>query len=183
MKWLIASDLHGRQDCCRMLLERFEEEKADRLLLLGDLLAHGFPDRQKGPDAAEQLNAYRDRILWVRGNCDTEADREALYFLLLGDSAPIYENGILIFATHGHLWGEYRLPPLEEADVLLAGHTHVPALRDHGGWVYMNPGSVGLPRGGSPNSYMTMENGLFSWKTLQGETVRTFEMAARRAGR
>ena len=41
MKWMIASDLHGSALYTGELLERFRQEGADRLLLLGDLLYHG----------------------------------------------------------------------------------------------------------------------------------------------
>ena len=41
MKWMIASDLHGSAVYCRRMIEAFEREGADRLLLLGDLLYHG----------------------------------------------------------------------------------------------------------------------------------------------
>ena len=41
MKFLIASDIHGSAYYCEKLVERFKEEKADRLLLLGDILYHG----------------------------------------------------------------------------------------------------------------------------------------------
>ncbi len=41
MKWMIASDLHGSAFYCSQMLDAFEREGADRLLLLGDLLYHG----------------------------------------------------------------------------------------------------------------------------------------------
>ena len=41
MRWLAASDLHGSAAACRRVLEAFEREKADKLLLLGDLLSSG----------------------------------------------------------------------------------------------------------------------------------------------
>ena len=178
MKWLIASDIHGSASCCRRLLERFEAERADKMLLLGDLLYHGprnaLPEGYETMDAAAMLNEYKDRILCVRGNCDAEVDQMVLEFPIINDSTAIYENGLLIFATHGHLYDEFCLPPLSGIDVLLCGHTHVPALHDHGSFVYMNPGSVSIPKGGSSHSYMTLEDGLFTWKTLDGASYRTF---------
>jgi len=38
MKLMIASDIHGSAYFCRRLAERFEAERADKLLLLGDSL-------------------------------------------------------------------------------------------------------------------------------------------------
>lgn len=41
MKLMIASDIHGSAMYCKNLMEAFDREKADRLLLLGDVLYHG----------------------------------------------------------------------------------------------------------------------------------------------
>ena len=41
MKWMIASDIHGSAYYCNELLMAYKREKADRLLLLGDILYHG----------------------------------------------------------------------------------------------------------------------------------------------
>ncbi|MDE6912758.1 MAG: metallophosphoesterase, partial [Lachnospiraceae bacterium] len=41
MKWMIASDIHGSAHYARLLLEAYDREQADKLLLLGDILYHG----------------------------------------------------------------------------------------------------------------------------------------------
>ena len=83
-------------------------------------------------------------------------------------------KGRTIFATHGHLFHEGNLPPLAKGDILLHGHTHVPALEVRENYIYMNPGSVSIPKENSPHGYMTLEDGVFTWKTLSGEVYRTF---------
>ena len=183
MKYLIASDIHGGAECCRRLLERFEEEKADLLVLLGDILYHG-PRNELPPDyqtksAYEQLNAYASRILCVQGNCDAEVDQMVLQFPIMNPFLVIRDSGLTIVLTHGDRYNEHRLPPVQDPDVILCGHTHLPALHDYLNFVYMNPGSVTLPKSGSSKSYMTMENGLFIWKTLAGEEYRRFQMTPR----
>ncbi len=183
MKWLIASDIHGSARHCGSLMERIQAEAPDRILLLGDLLYHGprnaLPEDYETMKVCEMLNRHRDKIIAVRGNCDAEVDQMVLEFLIMQDSAVIEEEGCLLFATHGHLYDEHRLPPVEQLDVLLNGHTHVPALHDYGHFVYMNPGSVSIPKGGSRHSYMTLEKGLYLWKDLKGEEYRRFEMTPR----
>ena len=183
MKWLIASDIHGSAVCCEKLLKRFEEEKADRLLLLGDLLYHGprnaLPEGYETMTVSGLLNAYKEKIICVRGNCDAEVDQAVLDFPITDDSTVLVSGGCLICATHGHIYDEHRRPPLRDLDVLLTGHTHVPALHDYGNFVYINPGSVSIPKGGSACSYMTLENGCFVWKTLDGTEYRRFQMTPR----
>ena len=173
MKLLIASDIHGSAYYCRALLDAFDREKADKMLLLGDILYHGprndLPREYAPKEIIPLLNARRDRLLCVRGNCDTEVDQMVLSFPVLADYAYIAAEGATIFATHGHVYNAAHLPPLQPGTILLHGHTHVPAWEDHGDWMYFNPGSVSIPKENSPHGYMVLQNGLFQWKTLEGE--------------
>ncbi len=172
MKWMIASDIHGSGYYCAAMLEAFEREAADRLLLLGDLLYHGPRNdlpRDYDPRAvAERLNAVRDRLFCVRGNCDAEVDQMMLRFPIRAEYALLWEGSRLVFAVHGHAMGEEDPPALQTGDILLQGHTHVPCCREHEGFICMNPGSVSLPKEGSWRGYMTMEDGVFLWKDLEG---------------
>ena len=172
MKWLIASDIHGSALWCRRLLEAWDKEQADRLLLLGDVLYHGprndLPDQYAPKEVIAMLNARRERILCVRGNCEAEVDQMVLDFPVLADYAVLWEGSRLIYCTHGHVYNTGKLPPLQEGDVLLHGHTHIPAWEDHGTYRYLNPGSVAIPKEGSWHGYMTLENGRFLWKDFDG---------------
>ena len=172
MKWLIASDIHGSAQWCRRLLEAWDKEQADRLLLLGDVLYHGprndLPDQYAPKEVIAMLNARRERILCVRGNCEAEVDQMVLDFPVLADYAVLCEGSRLIYCTHGHVYNTGKLPPLQEGDVLLHGHTHIPAWEDHGAYRYLNPGSVAIPKEGSWHGYMTLENGRFLWKDFDG---------------
>ena len=180
MKWLIASDIHGSAYWCRRLLEKYAEEKADRLILLGDVLYHGprndLPDEYAPKKVIEKLNGMSDSILCVRGNCDTEVDQMVLNFPVLADYALLDLGERMIYMTHGHVYNENNLPPLREGDILLHGHTHVSKCVDHGNYVYMNPGSVSIPKENTPHGYMTLENGTFLWKSLDGEKIRAYTL-------
>lgn len=181
MKWMIASDIHGSARFCRQMLDRFQEEGAWRLLLLGDLLYHGprndLPEEYDPKTVITLLNAQRRRLLCVRGNCDAQVDQMVLSFPILSDYTAIPVGCHLLYACHGHLAGEDSPPPLAEGDLLLCGHTHVPACRAHEDFVYLNPGSVSLPKDGSCRSYMTLEDGLFIWKRLDdGKEYRRYEI-------
>ena len=177
MKLLIASDIHGSAFFCRKLLEAFDREGADKLLLLGDILYHGprndLPREYAPKEVISLLNPLARRILCVRGNCDTEVDQMVLSFPLMADYALIHMDGITLYATHGHVWNAGHLPPLGPGEILLHGHTHVPAWEDHGDFLYLNPGSVSIPKDQSPHSFMILENGCFQWKTLEGEVYHT----------
>lgn len=176
MKWMIASDLHGSAYYCRKMLEAFEREGADRLFLLGDLLYHGprndLPREYAPKEVIPLLNGKKEKLLCVRGNCDAEVDQMVLEFPVLADYAVLPVERRLIYATHGHIYNVKNLPPLAPGDVLLHGHTHVPAWTEFGqGNLYLNPGSVSIPKENSPHSYMTLEENTMQWKELESSAV------------
>lgn len=176
MKWMIASDLHGSAYYCRKMLEAFEREGADRLFLLGDLLYHGprndLPREYAPKEVIPLLKGKKEKLLCVRGNCDAEVDQMVLEFPVLADYAVLPVGQRLIYATHGHIYHVKNLPPLAPGDVLLHGHTHVPAWTEFGqGNLYLNPGSVSIPKEDSPHSYMTLEGNTMQWKELESSAV------------
>jgi putative phosphoesterase len=176
MKWMIASDLHGSAYYCRKMLEAFEREGTDRLFLLGDLLYHGprndLPREYAPKEVIPLLNGKKEKLLCVRGNCDAEVDQMVLEFPVLADYAVLPVGQRLIYATHGHIYHVKNLPPLAPGDVLLHGHTHVPAWTEFGqGNLYLNPGSVSIPKENSPHSYMTLEGNTMQWKELESSAV------------
>ena len=169
MKLMIASDIHGSAYYCRKMLDAFTREQADRLLLLGDFLYHGprndLPKDYNPKEVIAMLNPLKQSLLCVRGNCDTEVDQMVLEFPILSDYCLLEVNGKTIFATHGHIYSPDHLPPLKDGDILLNGHTHIPANENMGTYTYLNPGSVSIPKNGSGHGYMILEND-FVWKEL-----------------
>ncbi len=179
MKFMIASDIHGDAEYTRRLLAAFDNERADRLLLLGDILYHGprndLPPQYAPKEVIALLNPLRDRLLCVRGNCDTEVDQMVLDFPILADYAVIPAGDRLIYATHGHVYNTQNPPPLCRGDILLHGHTHVPVAVPFGNDnVYLNPGSVSIPKEDSPHGYMVFEGNAFLWKTLDGDAYKEY---------
>lgn len=167
MKYMIASDIHGSSYYCQKLMDAYKYEKPDRLILLGDILYHGprndLPKDYVPKKVIEMLNSISDSILCVRGNCDCEVDQMVLNFLCLADYSALDINGLFIYCTHGHL----EPVKLKMGDILLSGHTHIPAIEDRDGIIYMNPGSVSIPKENSPHSYMILEDCVFTWKDLE----------------
>ena len=180
MKYLIASDIHGSALYCEKLLKRFDEEKADRLLLLGDLLYHGprndLPEGYAPKKVIEMLNQYKDVIICVRGNCEAEVDQMVLEFPVMADCCMLSEGKTLIMATHGHIYNTENSPKLQKGDILLHGHTHVPANVVTDTFRYLNPGSVAIPKENSPHSYMIYHEGCFVWKDLEGKSFMEWAM-------
>ena len=169
MKILIASDIHGSAKYCRQLMTAIESEGATKVLLLGDLLYHGprndLPAEYAPKEVAAMLNGIKEKLLCVRGNCEAEVDQMMLEFPVLSESALIYWEGTTIYATHGH----HDFPALQQGDVVVFGHTHVPVDYVKEGIRFINPGSVSIPKEGSWHGYIVLEDGVFTWKNLDGE--------------
>ena len=181
MKIMAASDIHGSALYCGRVLDAFQREQADRLLLLGDLLYHGprnpLPEGYAPKEVAALLNAQKAALLCVRGNCDAEVDQMVLDFPILADYAVLYLGKRLVFATHGDHYNLAALPPLQSGDLLLHGHTHVPAWEPFGdGNFYLNPGSVSLPKEDTPRGYLILTETAIQWKTLDGEVYHTLAL-------
>ena len=175
MKFIIASDIHGDFDCTKALIDIFQREKADKLIILGDVLYHGprndLPKGYNPKGVIGLLNTYKDKIICVRGNCDAEVDQMVLNFPILDVFRYIETDGIRIFATHGHHYNIDTPPRLSQGEILIYGHTHIPMCERRGSNVFMNPGSISIPKGGYKPSFMIYEDRKFVIKTFDGENL------------
>ena len=93
-----------------------------------------------------------------------------LQFPMMADYALVRWNGLTLYATHGHIWNEERLPPMCPGTVLLNGHFHLPACRVHEDYLYLNPGSASIPKDDSVGGYLMLEERTFSWRHMTGQT-------------
>ena len=170
MKIMIASDIHGSARWCRALLAARQAEKPQRLLLLGDLLYHGprndLPEEYAPKAVIAMLNDIADEILCVRGNCEAEVDQMVLNFPVMADYAALCLDDHLIYMTHGHIYNRDNPPPLKHGDILLCGHTHIPAFDHLEGFTSINPGSTSIPKNDTPHSYCILKEGWMEWKDL-----------------
>ena len=175
MKWMIASDIHGSAGWCERMLELWRQQQSDRLLLLGDLLYHGprndLPESYAPKQVIAGLNAIAPHLLCVRGNCEAEVDQMVLAFPVMADYCILALDGHVIYATHGHIFNEDNPPLLQSGDILLCGHTHLPCCRRHEGFTYVNPGSVAIPKNGTPHSCVLLEEGTMTWINLEDFTA------------
>ena len=181
MKLLICSDIHGSLKGARAVTDAFEREGCDKILALGDLLYHGprndLPEEYNPKAVISLLNSYKDKILAVRGNCDTEVDQMVLEFPILADYAYLNIDGKVIFATHGHKFGKDNPPPLNKGEALLCGHTHIAVAERLGeDNLYLNPGSVSIPKCEYGPTYAVLENARFTLKRLDGRAIFTINL-------
>ncbi len=170
MRWMVASDIHGSSYYCQKMVAAFESESADKLLLLGDLLYHGPRNdlpRDYDPKAViSMLNSLRKDILCIQGNCEAPVDQMVLDFPVLNPYGFIQVGNHFVYCTHGHL----DLPKIEEGTII-SGHTHIYKYEKVDGILYLNPGSVSIPKGGCQHSYMILEEDKILLKNVETQEV------------
>ena len=180
MKYMFASDVHGSAYYCRKMLDAYKEEKAERLVLLGDLLYHGprndLPKEYAPKEVIAMLNPMKQELLCVRGNCDTEVDQMVLEFPVMADYCILAIDGLTFYATHGHVYNENNLPPFHEGDILIHGHTHVLKAEQRENYILLNPGSVSIPKEGNPPTYAVQIGRAHTIKDFEGNIVKSIEL-------
>jgi len=171
LKIIVASDLHGSADFTKLLIKRFVDENADKLILLGDLYYHGprnaLPNGYNTMECANLLNSIKDRIIAVKGNCDAEVDQMISEFKFI----PHYELTIAnkkAFFSHGHLYNKTNHPK-QNFDIMFYGHEHVGYIIQHGDKTFINTGSVSLPKNNSPHSYVLIDGNTITLKNLESK--------------
>ena len=172
MKLMFASDVHGSSYYLKKVFEAFKNEQADKLILLGDLLYHGprnpLPRDYNPQECIKMLNENKANILAVRGNCDAEVDQMVLEFPIMQDSLTMFLEKRQVFITHGHLFSLDNPPLLNRGDILINGHFHIGEIKETEDIIYINPGSVSLPKNDF-RGYAIDRDGAFTLKTFENE--------------
>lgn len=176
MKYYIVSDIHGSSKNIKKVLDYFDLD-GDYLLVLGDILYHGprnqIPESYEPKEVMALLNERKDKILAVRGNCDGEVDQMVLDFPITSDYLVLPFENYKIFMTHGHLYKEF--PWMNENDVILSGHTHIPVARQEGK-IFLNPGSISIPKMEHVPSFAILENHVFTIYDVDKNVILSYKL-------
>lgn len=189
MKYLIASDIHGSLPALERILDFYEREGFDQLVLLGDLLNYGprngIPEGINAPAIVERLNAHADHIIAVRGNCDSEVDQMLFRFDMMGTYAVLVDataDGHVrrYFLTHGHIYPTKQMPA-GHYDAIFYGHTHLQGIGEASACtpdgqchttILVNTGSPTFPKGGNPPTFVTLQDGIIRIHHLDGSVLK-----------
>ncbi len=176
MKLFFLSDIHGSVYYLEKALGRFEDEKANYIVLLGDALYHGarnpLPKEYNPKEVIKILNEHSDKIIAVRGNCDSEVDQMVLDFPIMATYSTILYKGKRLFLSHGHIYNEDNMPKLSDGDIFIYGHTHIPKAEKKDNIFIINPGSITLPKENNPHTYGLLEGDVFKIKDLAGNVFK-----------
>ncbi|BCS84345.1 MULTISPECIES: phosphodiesterase [Prevotella] len=177
MKYLLISDIHGSLPALKEALKLFDSQHCDMICIMGDILNYGprneIPEGIDPKGIAECLNSMADKIIAVRGNCDSEVDQMLLDFPIMSDYAMIVDEGHKLFLTHGHIYNKENLPK-GNFDAIIYGHTHLWELCKISSTTICNTGSVTFPKGGNPPTLAIYENGTIKIFHLNGKLIKQF---------
>lgn len=185
MKLFIISDIHGSFTAFEKALVQFEKEEADLLVICGDYLNHGprnnIPQGYDTKKLAEKLNYHKEKIICVRGNCDSEVDQMMLDFPVLAPITNIIlPKGTRVFVHHGHLYSQEDCKKLlPKQSIVVSGHTHIPLLEKSDDIVFLNPGSISIPKADSAPGYAIINSDeksvAISIHNLEGEKLKSLD--------
>ncbi|MCX4362859.1 MAG: phosphodiesterase [Clostridia bacterium] len=173
MKIVIASDLHGSSYYAEKVKDIFAKEQGDLLVLLGDIYNPG-PRNPISKDyapmvVAQTLNSLKDRLLVIKGNCDSEVDTLISEFDF-SEFSQIFADGLKVTLTHGHKFNKDNMPA-NAGDVMCYGHFHTGFITQVGSVIVANAGSVSLPKDNSARSYLTIQNNVIALKDIDGNIL------------
>ena len=178
MKYLIASDIHGDKTSTERLIQILKEEKAEKLILLGDVYNHGprnnLPNGYSPMDVASVLNAVKEKLIVVKGNCDSAVDTMISDFDFIEDMCLVVENKTL-FLTHGHVYNIDN-PPKTKFDAVIYGHFHTGFIKEKDGTIYINAGSTSLPKCGTEKSYLLIDGKTVYLKSLDNNLIQKIDL-------
>lgn len=148
MKILFISDIHGIKTNLPKIKERFDELQCDKLVVLGDLYYIG-PRNQMidGYDinyVREFLESFKDKLICIKGNCDSEVDKIVSNFPIVNELGLISTINEDLYLTHGHIYNESNW--YKTNSYLIYGHLHTPFIKEYESNTYINPGSISLPK-------------------------------------
>ncbi len=178
MKYLIVSDIHGSRDSSIRIKEAYEKFNCDKILCLGDVLYHGprndLPLSYEPKGVIPILNDLKDNIICIWGNCEAEVDQMVLAFKI-SHSLDLNLNNTTVHIEHGHHLDDYIDNVENKAHIVLYGHTHIPKIEKDNNTVYINPGSITIPKNGSERGFAIWDNNKITLYTINGDIVDSYE--------
>ena len=178
MKFLIASDVHGSAYYTQKIIERFNKENASKLVLLGDVYNHGprnpFPKDYEPAKVAIMLNAIKENLIVIKGNCDSQVDTLISEFDFV-ENCVLTSGEKTVFLSHGHFYNKDNMPTTN-FDAVIYGHFHTGFIERQNGTIVANAGSISLPKNNTLNSYLVLEDGVLTLKDIDGNIIKEERM-------
>lgn len=146
-KAIFFSDIHGITTNLSKIEEKINELNPNYIIVLGDIYGSFNKDNEY---IYEFLMKYKEKLILISGNCDD-------YSELFVDTMLLNLDGKYVFLNHGHMYNYDKLSKVENSNILIYGHKHIPYIRCKDGITYICVGSISLPRNDFGPTYMVYD--------------------------
>lgn len=162
MRILFISDIHGIVKNLDYIKKHFDDLNCERMVVLGDLFNGPSNLEDYNPSyVLDFLNSFKDKIICMKGNCDTDALLKKCHFVVHEGLFKIEIDNYDFYFNHGNHYNYDNLGDIRNG-ILIYGHEHKPYIRKKNNVLCINPGSISLPRGTFIESYLFYDNLKFS---------------------
>lgn len=160
MKILFISDIHGLKTNLELIDNKFRKLHCNTLVVLGDLYLSMDMEGYDPKYVKEFLLSYKDKMICMKGNCDTSIDVETSPFQIIDGVYKLQTINNDLYLTHGHIYNETNWDKTNS--ILIFGHYHIPFIKKIESNYYLNPGSISKPKGIYDASYMVYDEEKFT---------------------
>ena len=164
MKILFISDIHGIATNLNVIEKKIKNEKIDKLVCLGDLYYFKF------------LTRHQDKLICMMGNCDSSVDIKSSDFPICSGVSLINTDGLDIYITHGNEYNFEKRRKLNRKGILVYGHEHIPYIKKDKDMIYINVGSISLPKNNYAPTYAIYENKTITIYDVNGNIVENIDL-------
>lgn len=176
MKLIFISDIHG----IKTNLDKLKPiiDTCDKLVVLGDLYYIG-PRNKINNDydilfVQEFLTNYKDKLICMRGNCDSNVDISVSDFTINEGINYLNLEGIDTFISHGDYYNS-SYKKINDNSVLIYGHEHIPYIKNIDNKHYICVGSIAIPRDNKP-TYLIYEDRSFILYDIEGKVINSLKI-------
>lgn len=173
MNYMFISDIHGTKTNLDLIKEKYKEHNCNKLVVLGDLYYIGPRNKMQNEYdidyVKEFLHSFGNDLICVRGNCDSDVDIMVSDFPIINDLGLILYKNKEIYITHGHIYNENNWN--KDNTILIYGHLHTPFIKEKENNIYINPGSISLPKDDNGPSYLLLKNDKFTVYNIKNEVI------------
>lgn len=176
MKILFISDIHGSTKNLDKIENIIKKENFDKIVVLGDLYYQGPTNNDyefiSSITVKDFLTKYKDKLIALKGNCDSDVDIKSSDFPICQDLALISTDNIDIYLTHGNKYNINKNKKfIGKNGALIYGHEHIPYIKKENGMTYVCVGSISFPKQNNNATYAIYENKEITIFSIEGEVV------------
>lgn len=174
MKIIFFSDIHGKTTHLDKLENIIENANFDKIIVLGDIFDYSFSDESRKVE--EFLKRYQEKLIIMKGNCDRIDHIEKSSLTFTYDIVLLTVDKIDIYLTHGNRYHKDNNSTFTNG-VMVYGHEHIPYIRKEEDMIYLNTGSLSLPRDEKGPTYIIYEDRCFTiYSILDGRVVDSISL-------